>query len=210
MTRALRTCIAVALAGSLWTGGVMAQDRMPEIPADKLTDAQRKASDEFLAARKVPVFGPFVPLLRSPQLMLNASSMGLYLRYNSVIPLKLSELVILITAREYSQQLEWHIHQPIALKAGLDPAIVEAIAEGRRPDAMPEEEALVYAFSTELHHNKSVSDRTYAAAVARFGEQGAIDLAGINGYYTLLAMTMNMARTALPAGAKPGLPELIR
>lgn len=198
------------LVAAMTAGGAMAQDRLPEIPADKLTEAQKKASEEFLAARKVPVFGPFVPLLRSPELMLNASNMGLHLRYRSALPLKLSEFVILLTAREWSQQLEWHIHQPIALKAGLDPAIVEAIRDGRRPDAMPEDEALVYAFSTELHRNKAVSDKTYAAVVARFGEQGAIDMAGINGYYTLLAMTLNMARTALPAGTEPPLPPLIR
>ncbi len=199
----------IGLAFILANTGAMAQDRMPDIPAAQQTEAQRKASEDFLAARKVPVFGPFVPLLRSPQLMLNASNMGLYLRYNSVIPLKLSEFTILLTAREWSQQLEWHIHEPIALKAGLDPAIVAAVREGRRPDAMGEEETLVYAFSTELHRNKAVSDTTYGRVVAKFGEQGAIDLAGINGYYTLLAMTLNMARTALPNGAKPPLPNLI-
>ncbi|KQT09197.1 4-carboxy muconolactone decarboxylase [Methylobacterium sp. Leaf399] len=191
-------------------GGVMAEDRLPEILADRQTEAQRKASDAFLSARKVPVFGPFVPLLRSPELMTNASNMGLHLRYRSVLPLRLSEMVILITAREWTQQLEWHIHQPIALKAGLDPAIVTAIQEGRRPDAMGEEEALTYAFSTELHHNKAVSDATYKRVVAAFGEQGAIEMAGINGYYTLLAMTMNTAQTALPDGASPQLPPLIK
>ena len=186
------------------------QDRLPEIPADRLTDAQKAASEAFRAARNGPVFGPFVPLLRSPELMTNASTMGLHLRYRSVLPLHLSEFIILITAREWTQQLEWHIHAPIALKAGLDPAIVAAIREGRRPDAMGEAEALVHAFSTELHRNRAVSDTTYARAVAAFGEQGAVEMAGINGYYTLLAMSMNMARTALPDGAEPPLPPLVR
>ena len=187
-----------------------AQDRLPEIPADRQTEAQTKASADFLAARKVPVFGPFVPLLRSPELMTNASNMGLHLRYRSVLPLRLSEFIILITAREWSQQLEWHIHQPIALKAGLDPDVVTAIQLGRRPDVMGEEETLTYAFSTELHRNKGVSDTTYQRVVAKFGEQGAIEMAGINGYYTLLAMTMNAAQTALPAGSEPQLPPLIK
>lgn len=207
MRAAILPILSVLLLGS---PPVSAQDRLPEIPADKLTDAQKKASEDFLAARKVPVFGPFVPLLRSPELMTNASNMGLHLRYRSALPLRLSEFIILITAREWSQQLEWHIHQPIALKAGLDPAVVTAIQEGRRPDAMGEEEALVYAFSTELHRNKAVSDLTYRRVVDRFGEQGAVDMAGINGYYTLLAMSLNMAQTALPAGASPQLPPLIK
>ncbi|MCE4223998.1 carboxymuconolactone decarboxylase family protein [Methylobacterium sp. C25] len=205
----MRFILTLAM-GLLMTATASAQDRLPEIPADKQTEAQKKASEQFLAARKVPVFGPFVPLLRSPELMLNASNMGLYLRYNSVIPLKLSEFTILLTAREWSQQLEWQIHEPIALKAGLDPAIVEAVKEGRRPDAMGEEETLIYAFSTELHRNKAVSDTTYTRVVQKFGEQGAIDLAGINGYYTLLAMTLNMARTALPPGVAPPLPVLVK
>ncbi len=185
-------------------------DRMPDIPVDRLTDAQKAAAAAFRTARGVPVFGPFVPLLRSPELMTNASTMGLHLRYRSVLPLHLSELAILITAREWTQQLEWHIHAPIAVEAGLDPDIVAAIREGRRPDTMGSAEALVHAFSTELHRNKAVSDTTYARVVEAFGEQGAVELAGINGYYTLLAMSMNVARTALPDGAQPPLPPLIR
>lgn len=207
MRTAILPVLSLLLLGS---PPVSAQDRLPDIPADKQTEAQKKASEDFLAARKVPVFGPFVPLLRSPELMTNASNMGLHLRYRSVLPLRLSEFIILITAREWTQQLEWHIHQPIALKAGLDPAVVTAIQEGRRPDAMGDEETLVYAFSTELHRNKAVSDVTYKRVVDKFGEQGAIEMAGINGYYTLLAMSLNMAQTALPTGASPQLPPLIK
>ena len=184
-------------------------DRMPAIPADQLTPAQVEASAAFLAARRVPVFGPFVPLLRSPDLMQRASEMGLYLRYDSVLPLRISEFAILIVARTWSQQIDWHIHHPIALKAGVDPTVAQALAEGRRPDGMSPEEAAVYAFSTELQVNRAVSDPTYAAVVALYGEQGAIDLTGINGYYALLAMTMNVARTALPEGVAPPLPALV-
>lgn len=195
----------------VWSALNVVQDRLPGIPADAQTADQKAASEAFLAARGTPVFGPFVPLLRSPELMTNASTMGLHLRYRSVLPLVLSEFIILITAREWTQQVEWHIHAPIALKAGLDPEIVAALREGRRPDAMGEGEALAYAFSTELHRNRSVSDTTYARVVAAFGEQGAVEMAGINGYYTLLAMSMNMARTALPdAAAPPPLPPLVR
>ena len=148
----MRTALIPSIAFIIsCASAAFASDRLPAIPPDQLTEAQKKASDDFLAARKVPVFGPFTPLLRSPELMTNASNMGLHLRYRSALPLRLSEFIILITAREWSQQLEWHIHQPIALKAGLDPAIATAVQEGRRPDAMNEEEAIVYAFSMELH-----------------------------------------------------------
>jgi 4-carboxymuconolactone decarboxylase len=172
-----------------------AQDRMPEIPADKMTEAQKKAVAEFVAGRGTPPIGPFIPLLRSPEVMLRAKAMGDYLRFKNVLPPKLSELAILITARQWTQQFEWGVHSSIAVKAGINPETVKAIAEGRRPTVMSEEEATVYDFCTELHHNKSVSDAIYAKALAKFGEQGIIDMVGINGYYTFLSMVMNVART---------------
>jgi 4-carboxymuconolactone decarboxylase len=180
-------------------------DRMPEIPADKLTPEQKKATEEFLAGRGVPVFGPFVPLLRSPEVMLRAKAMGDYLRYKSVLPPALNEFAILITARRWGQGYEWAVHQPIAVKAGLKAEIAQALAEGRRPQGMSADEEITYEFSTELHQNQSVSDATYARALARFGEQGIIDLIGVNGYYTFLAMLLNATRTALPKGAAPPL-----
>src|SRR5690348_16071831 len=176
-------------------------DRMPEIPADKMTPEQKKAADDFLAERKVPIFGPFVPLLRSPEVMLRARAMGDYLRYKSVLPAALNEFAILITARQWTQGYVWAVHQPIAVKAGLKAEITQAVAEGRRPQGMSADEELVYDFCTELHRNQSVSDATYARALARFAEQGIIDLIGVNGYYTFLAMVLNTARTALPKGA---------
>jgi 4-carboxymuconolactone decarboxylase len=181
---------------------------MPEIPPAQLTDAQKQAAGEFQTLRKTPVFGPFVPLLRSPELMLAANRMGLYLRYNSVLPLRISEFAILLVARHWSQPVEWQIHHPIALKAGVAPGTAAAIADGRRPDAMNEDEAVVWDFTTELQSNKSVSDRTYSRALETFGEQGVVDLTGICGYYALLAMIMNVARTAAGPGEKPALPSL--
>ena len=115
-------------------------DRMPEIPPDKLTEAQKKAAAEFAAGRGTPVFGPFIPLLRSPELMLAAKAMGDHLRYSSALPPKLNEFGILITARQWTQQYEWAVHYPIAIKAGLGPEIARAVAEGRRPQLASEEE----------------------------------------------------------------------
>src|SRR6478735_12350856 len=184
-------------------------DRMPAIPADKLTPEQKKASDDFAAERKTPVFGPFVPLLRSPEVMLRARAMGDYLRYKSVLPPQLNEFAILITARRWTQEYEWAVHQPIAVKAGLKAEITQAVAEGRRPQGMSSDEEIVYEFCTELHQNHSISDATYARALARFGEQGIIDLTGVNGYYTFLAMVLNTARTAVPRNA-PTIPPFPR
>src|SRR5438270_11334047 len=113
-----------------------AQDRMPSIPPGSLTDAQKKAIEEFKAARSVDVSGPFVPLLRSPEVMSRARAMGDYLRYKSSLPPRLSEFVILLTARRWTQQYEWNAHHPLALQGGVKADVVKAIAEGRRPEHM--------------------------------------------------------------------------
>lgn len=181
-------------------------DRMPPIPADKLTPEQKKASDDFAAERKTPVFGRFVPLLRSPEVMLRAKAMGDYLRYKSVLPPQLNEFAILITARHWTQGYEWAVHEPIAVKAGLKAEITQALAEGRRPQGMSADEEMIYEFCTELHQNQSVSDATYARVQIKFGEQGIIDLIGVNGYYTFLAMVLNGTRTAVPKTTAPPLP----
>jgi len=176
----------------------IAPDRLPPIAAAQLTPAQRDAVDAFKVARGAEISGPFFPLLRSPELMTRTRAMGDYLRYKSVLPPRLSEFVILLTAREWTQQYEWNVHYPIAVKAGVQREILGAIAEGRRPTGMSEEEEVLYEFCQELHRDRAVSDATYARAVKAFGEQGVVDTVGISGYYTLLAMTLNTART--PAG----------
>src|ERR1700733_12913239 len=117
-----------------------AQDRMPPIPADKLTDAQKKAAETFAEGRGYAVRGPFVPLIRSPEVMLRAKAMGDHLRFKSKLQPRISEMVILITAREWTQQYEWLAHHDIAVKAGLRSEVADAIADGRRPDGMAADE----------------------------------------------------------------------
>ena len=168
--------------------------RLPPIPPDQYDERQRQAAEDFRTARNAPVFGPFEAMLYSPELMRLASAMGEYLRYHSGIGNTLSELVILVTAREWTQDYEWHVHAPIAAKAGIKQEIIDAIRDGRRPDGMGDDEALVYDFSVELHRNKHVSDATWARAEKRFGRPAVVDLVGINGYYTFLAMQLNASR----------------
>ena len=197
-------CMALLLAVG-WPMTGAAQDRLPPIPAEKMTPEQRKAAEEFRAARNADVSGPFMPLLRSPEVMNRARAMGDYLRFKSVFPPRLSEFAILITARQWTQNYEWDAHYQLALKGGLREDIARAVAEGRRPERMAEDEEILYNFCTELHQNKSVSDATYARMLKAFGEQGIIDAIGISGYYTLLAMALNTARTPVPGGRPPAL-----
>jgi len=177
-------------------------DRMPPIPKHDWSDAQKQAAAEFARMRGQEVFGPFAVMMRSPEVMLRAAAMGDYMRYRTSLAPALNELIILITARHWSQQFEWYVHQPMALKAGLAPHIVAALSKGHRPDAMSSDETIVYEFATELLRLQSVSDTAYAKAVERFGEHGVIDMIGVAGYYSFLSMMMNTARTAVPADSE--------
>ena len=202
--RAAAVTVAFAAAPA-----AVAQDRMPPIPADKLTAAQQEAIKEFKTARSVDISGPFVPLLRSPEAMTRTRALGDYMRFRSALPARLSEFVILLTARQWTQNYEWNAHAPIAREAGLSGEIIAAIAEGRRPSRMAADEEVLYMLHDELHRTHAVSDATYARAVAAFGEQGVVDALGITGYYTLLAMVMNTARTPMPPGATAALAPLL-
>jgi len=192
----------IAILALTYAAATLAQERLPAIAPDRYTDEQKKAAEDFQNARKMPVFGPFEPLMYSPQVMNRARAMGDYLRYESAIGNTLSELVILITAREWTQDYEWYVHYPIALKAGIKQETADAIADGRRPAGMSEDEAIVYDFATELHRNKRVSDHTFARAEKRFGKKGVVDLTAIAGYYTFLAMQLNAARYESPQGGQ--------
>lgn len=184
----------------------MAADRLPPIPPELWTAPQRQAAREVIEGPRGALISPFVPLLRSPELMTHAQRMGEYLRYRSAIGLRLSELAILVTARHWNQPVEWAIHAPIAASEGISPDTIAAIARGERPAQMSAHDAVVVDLCTELHRTQQVSDPTWAAAIDAFGEDGTIDLVGICGYYGLLAMVMNAARTPAPASGVEPLP----
>jgi 4-carboxymuconolactone decarboxylase len=178
--------------------GAAALDRMPAIPQAQMSPDQKRVMDEIAAGPRGRIGGPFIPLMRSPELMNRLQKVGEYLRFQNTVGLRNSEFAVLIVARHWSQPIEWAIHRPIAEKEGVLPATCDAIAEGRRPDNMTGDETLIYNVLEELRNNRSLSDPTYAQLLKRFGEQGVIDLVAHYGYYSLLAMTMNVARTAVP------------
>ena len=129
--RASGVCLGMALV-LIIAPALRAQNRMPAIPESQMTEAQREAVEEFKAARDTTRFGgPFVPLLRSPEMLSRARNVGDYVRFNSALPPRLSEFVILITARHWTQQYEWTAHAAIAARAGLRPEIISAVADGR-------------------------------------------------------------------------------
>ena len=183
-----------------------AQDRMPPIPADKMTAAQKKAVADYKELRKADLTGPpWSVILRVPDLVVPSLELRLHNLNNSALSKKLTEMAILIAARHWTNNYEWNAHSPLAANAGLGAEIIAAIIDGRRPAKMAEDEEILYDFCNELLHNQSVSDPTYARTLAKFGEAGVVEAASLEGYYTYLSMIMNTARSPMPAGAKPTL-----
>jgi 4-carboxymuconolactone decarboxylase len=182
--------------------------RFKPLVESEMTDAQRKVYKEIASGPRGGVRGPFNALLRSPELADRAQKFGEYVRFNASLPERLKEFAILITARHWSAQYEWHSHQIHAVKAGLDPQIAADLALGRRPAGMKDDEAAVYDFCRELHEDKAVSDPAYKAVADRFGERGVVDLIGISGYYTMVSMVLNVDRHPLPGGAPAPLAPL--
>jgi 4-carboxymuconolactone decarboxylase len=202
MQRSTSPLVAIVIAALGFAA--RAQDRMPPIPTSELTEQQAEALADFVAARGQPT-GPWIALLRSPELMRRTRGLSDYLRFDNVLPGWLREFVILMIARQWGQNYEWNAHYRIALDEGLSAEMAAAIAEGRRPEGMVEEEEILYDFCMELLHNRRVSDATYERAVSRFGEQGVIDTVSLMGYYTMISMVLNTTRAPLPAGATPAL-----
>ena len=190
--------------------GAAGLERMPDIPEAQMSTEQKRIMDEIAAGPRGRIGGPFIPLMRSPELMNRLQKVGEYLRFQNTVGLRNSEFAVLIVARHWAQPVEWAIHRPIAEREGVLPATCDAIAEGRRPDNMTEDETLIYNVLEELRSNRSLSDVTYAQLRNRFGDQGVIDLVAHYGYYSLLAMTMNVARTAVPENSVgvPGLKSI--
>lgn len=189
-------------------GGATGPERLPPLAPERMTPRQREVAEAIAGGPRGGLRGPFQAWLRSPEVADRFQRVGEYVRFNSSIPAALNELAILVTAREWTAQFEWHAHHALAMKAGLPPAIADAIARGERPGSMDADQRVVYEFATELHRERSVSDATYAAVVERFGERGLVDLVAACGYYVAVAMTLNVARVPLPDGLPPPLAPL--
>lgn len=177
-------------------------DRMPPIEEQELTAEQRLAVAEISAGPRGGLVGPFVPLLRSPELMSRVQRVGEFLRFGSTLEAAVREVAILTVARHWDQAFEWAFHRPIALEAGVPEDLIRRVERHEAPDPAAEHLRLTWEVAEELHHERGVSDGTYARAVSIWGEQGTVELVGCLGYYGLLAMVMNTARTPPPPGSR--------
>ncbi|ARU92575.1 carboxymuconolactone decarboxylase family protein [Tatumella citrea] len=180
------------------------KNRLPPLSQEQWSEEQRVLAEEVINGPRGALLPPFQVLLRSPELMSHAQRMGEYLRYRSAIGLRLSELAIILTARYWNQPVEWEIHAPIALQQGISEQAITAIRHRQEPqeNSLKQDEWLVYHFCQQLHQQKQVSDEIWQQVISQFGETAVIDLTGINGYYSLLAMMMNVARTPTQSPAE--------
>ena len=198
----MKTAIRAGALSLVLIGAAVAatSDRFPQLSLDSMTPAQRKVADAILTGPRKDLAGPFNAWLRSPELADRLQKVGEYLRFNTSLDKRLNEMAIIMTAQHWGSTFEWYAHAPLALKAGLDPKIVEAIGAGKKPESMKDDEAIVWEFSTQLRRDHAVDDAVYQKAVAKFGEQGVMDLVAVNGYYDLVSMTLNVARVTPPEG----------
>lgn len=174
--------------------------RLPTVDTDKLTPEQRKVYDAIAGGPRGAVRGPFLALLHAPELADRIQHLGELIRYNTSLGRKLSELAIITTARAARCHYEWHVHAKIAAESGLAPAAIEAIRTGREPALADPNERVVYQFARELAETHRVSDSTYAAVTQAFGTIGAVELAGMVGYYGMVAATLNAHEINPPPG----------
>ncbi|WP_426958472.1 carboxymuconolactone decarboxylase family protein [Muricoccus radiodurans] len=186
----------------------MSEQRFPPIAAEDMNEAQRALAQTIASGPRGGVRGPFLALMHHPVLADRLQALGEHLRYGTGMPDPLVELAIIVTARHWGCQYEWVAHERLARKAGLDPAIIDAVAKGEVPSAMSEDEATVHAFCREALEQGEPSAARYDAAVARFGRTGVLDLLALCGYYGLLATVLNTANPPLPDGIAPPLGAL--
>lgn len=180
------------------------RERLPMPAPEAMSPEQREAAQALIDGPRKGVYGPFLPLLRSPQLLDRVARLGEYLRFDSVLEARIRELVTCAAARHVTNQFEWLMHAPLALKAGVSEATLEALRDGARPKGLPGDEEAALDFTAELLNRHGTSEATYLAAVARFGEQGVVELATLVGYFVMVSWLMNVAHT--PAQANPAAP----
>lgn len=181
-------------------------ERLPLPRADAMTPEQRAAADALMAGPRKGVYGPFLPLLRTPVLLDRIGKVGEVLRFESGLDARVRELAICAVARHVGNQFEWTMHAPLARKAGVAEATIAALRVGARPKDLPADEEVTLDFTRELLHTHGVSDPTYAAALQAFGERGVVELGTLVGYFTMVCWLMNVARTPAQAGTtEPGL-----
>lgn len=190
--------------------------RIPLPTPESMTDDQRRVYDNIISGPRGRLVGPLRAAIHNPELAERWQRLGEILRFDTTLPARLNELAIIVTARRWNSQIEWHIHAEAALKAGLSADIVDALKVSAKPPFTDEAEAVVYEFTRQLQEHGTVDDRVYGQALARWGVRGVVELTAVVGYYTMVSMTLNVHEIPMPddlpaplaTPARDGLPAL--
>jgi len=180
----------------------MPPTRLPVIPEDRFTPAQRALVDSISSGPRgqFKMSGPFYCYLHAPGYGELAQKLGAYCRYGTSIPPRLSEFAILATARHWKSQYEWAAHVGIAEQKGVKPTTIRDLRAGRAPKKAPKDEQAIFAFIKEIYRDKRVSNRTYRSVNAILGDAGTVELVGFLGYYATVAMILDVFRMPVAEG----------
>ena len=181
--------------------------RYRDITPAEMAPAQRRVHDLIVAGRRGRFGGPFQLLIRAPEICEHAAKLGEHLRWGTSLPDRLSELAIITTAQFWRAQYEWYAHAPLAEKADVPAAVIEAIRRGETPRFNQQDEDLVYRICSELFKTRRLSDPAFNEAIATLGETGLTEVIAIIGYYTLIGNTLNVFQIAVPEGTPLPFPE---
>jgi 4-carboxymuconolactone decarboxylase len=180
--------------------------RIPLFPTETMDAAQRAVLDRIVSGPRGRIQGPLRAALHNPELADKWQALGALLRYGTSLQPRLSELAILVTGRACESPFEWHAHRLEAEKAGIEAPVIEALLAQQEPPGLSQDEVAVWRYAVELNRHNSVSDATHAAATARLGVKGVVELTALIGYYTMVAMTLNCQEIPLPEGVAPAFP----
>lgn len=184
--------------------------RLPPITEADMNKAQLtllRALREGPRGQSITPRGPFAAWMHAPDLGLLAQALGAYVRYQTSLPPRLSEFAILCTAYHWRAQYEWFAHAPIAEREGVSKEVIEDLKAGKRPTGATKEELALYDFIDELYKTRRVSDKTYDRVYAFLGEEALVQFVGILGYYSLIAMTLNVFNMLPPENVELFFPE---
>ena len=181
--------------------------RISEIDPNNLSPEQQVIYDRITAGPRGQVRGPYHAWLRNPGYCDQVEKMGHYLRFAAILPGNLRELAIITVARHWRAEFEWFAHASVALREGVSEDIVDAIERGDTPTFVNKDEAAIHAFVHDLLGTGHVSDAAYAGMVAMVGEDGVVELIGLVGHYTGVAMTLNSFAIVPPESERPDFGE---
>ncbi len=184
------------------------RSRLPLVKRENLDEMGKKAYDNIAGDSRslVGLQGPNGIRLHSPKLIDGYLAGSLYLRYDTKLGRRLSELAILVTAREMNHQFEWTAHEPAGQKAGLEQNIIDVVKYRKPILGMGEKEASIIQVGRELFQNHHVNSDTFAQALKVFGEEQFVDLVCLMGQYASTSLLLDVFDQQLLEGQKPLLP----